>query len=392
MNRRRFLRTALQGAAIAPLAARGWRAFAADAGSADTGQQLLYVGTQTLKTSKGIYAYSFDASTGTLTQKGLAAWADNPTYLVFSPDKKYLYAANEIDHFGGAKSGGVSAFAVDAAAAKLNFLNAVPADGYGTTHVTVDHTGKAVFAASYDSGSAVSFHVENDGRLSMPVSHFQYTGHGPDKERQTSPHAHWVTVSPDNRSLFVNDLGLDCIHIYKLDAATAKLTPGTPEAWHSDPGAGPRSLLFHPNGKIAYCVEEMSSMIVVLDWNAAKGTLTSVQKVSTRTENWTGPTATGCKMVLTGDGLFAYACDRGDNTITSFKVDPETGKLTQLGRVSCGGDIPRHIALDKSEKWLLVANQVSDTISVIARDSVAGTLASTSKTFALSRPQCLLFY
>ncbi|MFT4113550.1 lactonase family protein [Silvibacterium sp.] len=389
MNRRRFLRTAIQSAAVAPLAARGWRAFAADAG-----QQLLYVGTQTLKpsTSQGIYAYSFDAATGTLTQKGLAAWGDNPTYLVFSPDKKYLYACNEIDHFGGAKSGGVSAFAVDADAAKLNFLNAVPSEGYGTTHIAIDHTGKAVFAASYDSGSAASFHVEPDGRVSMPVSHFQYTGHGPDASRQTSPHAHWVTVSPDNRYLFVNDLGLDCIHIYKLDAATAKLTPNTPDAWHSDPGAGPRSLLFHPNGKVAYCVEEMASVIAVLNWDAAKGSLTTVQKISTRTENWTGPTATGCKMVLTHDGLFGYACDRGDNNISSFKVDPETGKLSLLGRTPCGGDIPRHIALDKSEKWLLVANQVSDTISVIARDSVAGTLAATSKTYPISRPQCLLFY
>lgn len=386
MDRRSFVRTLAQGIALAPIAAKGWRAEAADSGG-----QILFVGTQTKASSKGIYAYRWDAGSGSLTAMGLAAWADNPTFITFSPDRKYLYAANEIDTFGGTKSGGVSAFALADTPGKLTFLNAVPAAGFGTCHVSTDKTGKSVFCANYSSGSATSFRVEASGALSQPVSHFQYEGHGPDKGRQEAPHAHRVTLSPDNRFLLVNDLGLDCIHIYKLDAATAQLTPSLPAQWKSDPGAGPRVLVFHPNGRFAYCIEEMACAVAVLAWDAKKGSLTTVQKVSIRTENFNGPTTTGCEIVLTRDGAFAYAADRGDDTITSFRVDASTGKLTFLGRTPCGGKIPRHIALDPTEKWLLVANQESSDIAVIQRDASAGTLASTATNVSISIPQCLLF-
>jgi 6-phosphogluconolactonase len=386
MTRRRFVRTLMQGIAIAPLAAHGWKAEAADS----TGD-ILFVGTQTLASSKGIYAYRWNSDAGDLQAMGLAAWADNPTFLALSPDKKHLYAANEIDHFGGAKSGGVSAFSVSGDPGKLTFISAVASEGWGTCHVTTDHTGHAAFCASYDNGSAASFQVEASGGLSPAVSHFQYTGHGPDADRQKGPHAHRVTVSPDNRFLLVNDLGLDCVHIYKLDAATARLTPNTPAEWKSEPGAGPRALRFHPNGRWAYCVEEMACAVVVLRWDAKMGSLTTVQRVSIKTDGFTGGTMTGSEIVITRDGAFAYAADRGDDTLTSFRVDPATGKLTFLGRTSCGGKVPRHIALDPTEKWLLVANQGSDDIAVIRRDSSTGELAAKATNIGISKPQCLVF-
>lgn len=374
-----------QGIAVAPLAAHGWNALAQGQPS------IMFAGTQTKAGSKGIYAYQWDSAAGTLKQIGLAAWADNPTFLAFSPDHKYLYAANEIDTFGGAKSGGVSAFSVEGASGQLKFLNAVPAEGFGTCHVAVDNTGKSVFCANYSSGSAASFKVEPDGSLSQPISHFQYTGHGPDKDRQEGPHAHRVTVSPDNRFLFVNDLGLDCIHIYKLDAATAVLTPSNPAQWKSEPGAGPRALRFHPNGKFAYCIEEMACALVVLSWNAKAGTLTTIQRESIKTDGFTGPTMTGCEIVISKDGKFAYAADRGDDTIVSFTIDPATGKLTFLQRIACGGQIPRHITLDPSEGWLLSANQSSDTISILKRDPGTGKLTASSTSYPLTKPQCLAF-
>lgn len=374
-----------QGIAVAPLAAHGWRAIA------QTQPSIMFAGTQSKGDSKGIYAYQWDSTAGTLKEMGLAAWADSPTFLVFSPDHKYLYAANEIDTFGGAKSGGVSAFSVEGTSGQLKFLNAVPAEGFGTCHVAVDNTGKSAFCANYSSGSAASFKVEPDGSLSQPVSHFQYTGKGPDKDRQEGPHAHRVTVSPDNRFLFVNDLGLDCIHIYKLDAATAGLTQNNPAQWKSEPGAGPRALRFHPNGKFAYCIEEMACALVVLSWNARAGTLTTIQRESIKTDGFTGPTMTGCEIVISKDGKFAYAADRGDDTIVSFTIDPATGKLAFLQRIACGGQIPRHITLDPSESWLLSANQSSDTISILKRDSETGKLTASSTTYPLTKPQCLVF-
>lgn len=383
MDRREFLR----GAAVAPAAAQEWWSRQGRAAK----RRLLLVGTQTVTgTSKGIYAWYWDPEHGDLRLAGLAAESENPTFLALAPDANYLYAANEISEFEGEKSGAVSAFEVDLAASRLKPINQVSSEGAGPANITVDHTGQSAFCANYGGGSASSFYLSPNGQISDAVSHFQYQGHGPNPERQEAPHAHRVTVSPDNRYLLVNDLGLDCIHIYHLDPETAKLTPGDPRQWNASPGSGPRALRFHPNGRIAYCVCEMASAVDVLEWNPQHGTLRQIQSVSLIPADYHGPTR-GCDIVLDHSGRFAYAANRDYDCLVSFAVDPTDGKLTMLARGSCGGKIPRHLALDPTEKWLLVANEQSDTIAVFARDQHTGRLAESGKTFPQSKPQCLVF-
>lgn len=374
------------GSAAMSMMGRRGAAFAQGAG----GGRLLLVGTQTAATSKGIYAYSFDAATGELKQRGLATEADNPTFLAVAPNGKTLLVANELDNYEGKSSGAVSTYTLDRATARLTKVNEVASLGGGTCHVAFDDTGRSAFAANYGGGSAASFSVGADGRLSSDVSFFQYSGHGPDPKRQAGPHAHRVTVSPDNRFLLVNDLGLDVIHIYRLDAATAKLTPSDPAVWRSNPGAGPRALQFHPDGRFAYCLTEMTSSVVVLRWDAQHGALETVQEVVIRPPEFQGTTA-GSEIVIDREARFVYAADRFDDIIATFAISAKDGKLTLLNRVSCGGKVPRHIALDPSGRWLLVANQASDNIAVLSRDSRTGQLKEAGKSFPLSKPQCLVF-
>lgn len=378
MTRRGFL------AGSAALSVTGRRGFS----QAKGGARLLLVGTQTSGSSKGIYAYSFEG--GELKLLGLAAKTDNPTFLALAPDGKTLLVANELDEYQGQKSGAVSTYALDRARARLAKISEVASGGGGTCHVAFDHTGRAAFAANYGGGSAASFAVGANGGLSSTVSFFQFSGHGPNKERQEAPHAHRVTVSPDNRFLLVNDLGLDEIHSYRLDAATAKLTPNDPTVWKSAPGAGPRALQFHPNGKVAYCVTEMASSVVVLWWDAKRGALETVQDVAMRPDGFSGVTG-GDDIVIDREARFAYATDRFDDIIVTFAISPADGRLTLVDRLACGGKIPRHLTLDPSGRWLLVANQVSDNISVFARDVRTGKLTEAGKSFPLSRPQCLVF-
>jgi 6-phosphogluconolactonase len=381
MSRRGFL----QGTSAAAVAAHPLAALAKG-----TGEHMLFIGTQTSQNSKGIYAYSFDSATGELKQVGLAAEADMPTFLALSPDGKTLFAANELNQYEGKKSGAVSSFTIDRKAAKLTKVNEVSAGGAGTCNVSVDHTGRCAFAANYGGGSAASFAVDKTGKLSDAVSFFQYTGHGP-KEQQKGPRGHRVTVSPDNKYLFVNDLGLDEIHVYHLDSATAKLTPQEPPAWQAEPGSGPRSLIFHPNGKWAYCVNEVGSSVNVLKWDATKGVFTTVQLISTVPADHQGPSAPS-DVVMDKAGKFLYVANRLDDFMVSFSIAATDGKLTLMERTSCGGKTPRHIALDPTEKWLLVANQATDNLSVFARDAKTGKLANEGKSFPLSRPQCIVFY
>ncbi|MFP5230399.1 MAG: lactonase family protein [Acidobacteriota bacterium] len=384
INRRTFVRLA----AVAPVAGKVLESRK----HKEESRRLLFAGTQTVNgsTSKGIYAYHWDPANGELKSAGLAAESENPTFLAVDPDAKFLYAANELEKFEDQASGAVSAFAIDHVAAKLKPINQVSAHGTGTCNVAVDHAGRAVFCANYNGGSASSFVINYNGQISDAVSHFQYHGHGPNKERQEGPHAHRVTPSPDDRFLLVNDLGLDCIHIYHLNPSSARLTPNNPPQWNATPGSGPRALRFHPNGRIAYCVHELASEVEVLEWDRDKGTLRSVQKVSLIPEDYHGPTR-GADIVITRDGRFAYAANRDYDCLVSFAVDARNGHLALMERSSCGGKIPRHLTLDPTEMWVLVANEQSDHISVFARNLKTGGLAEGGESFPIPKPQCLVW-
>jgi 6-phosphogluconolactonase len=376
----------MQSSAAATLAASASLA----SGGVGSKDELLLVGTQTTGASKGIYAYSFDEATGELKQTGLAVTIENPTFMALAPGGKRLFSVSEASDFAGTSGGGITGFNLDRSTGHLTEINAEPTGGPGTCHIAVDHTGHCAFVANYNGGSAASFHVNDDGRLSKAVSFFQYEGHGPNKERQKMPHAHRVTLSPDNRFLLINDLGLDKIHIYKLDAKTAKLTPNDPPAWKSAPGAGPRALRFHPNGKWVYCVTEMTSTVVVFHWNAEAGTLEAIQTVELNPEGYKGETG-GCEIIFDSKGHFAYVANRLNDFMASFTISETDGKVTLMERTSCGGKVPRHIALSPNDRWLLVANQVSNNISVFARDAKTGKLANSGKSFDLAAPQCLVF-
>ncbi|AXC11567.1 6-phosphogluconolactonase [Acidisarcina polymorpha] len=359
-----------------------------------SGDDTLFVGTGTNTGSKGIYAYRFDAAKGSLESLGVAAEAPSPSFLALSPDGKVLFAVNEVDSYQGAKTGAVSSYALDRGAGKLTLINTVASGGSGPCHLTTDHTGRVLLVANYSGGSAASFQIGADGKLSEAVSEFHYPSNGPgagqDKERQNASHAHRATVPPGNRFVLINDLGLDCIHIYHLDAATAKLTANDPAEWRAAAGSGPRALRFHPSGRWAYCVNELTSTVDQLSWDGAAGSLKLIEETALLPEGFHG-ISRASEIVFDRKGAWAYVANRDNDFLDSFAVDPGTGKLSSLQRTPCGGKIPRHIALGPSQHWLLVANQDSNLIAVYRRDVKTGRLAATGQSFPIQSPQCLLF-
>lgn len=382
ISRRQFI----QNSSALALGLHAWPAL----GKGSEKERLLLVGTMTSPpgTSQGIYAFRFDSANGNLEQVALAAKAESPTFLAVSPNESHLFTVNEVRQFQGKQTGSISSFAHEKKTAKLTAVNQSPSMGGGPTHITVDRTGRCVFAANYGGGSVVSFLADEHGRLSEPVSFFQYTADPEKHERR--PHAHRVTVSPDNRFLLVNDLGLDVIHIYRLDARTAKLTPHDPPLWRAKSGYGPRALRFHPNGRWVYCVNELKPTVNVLEWDRKKGTLTTIQDVSLVPDGYQGKSAPG-DIVFDNSAHFAYVTSRLDDFMATFSVSPQDGKLKFLEKSSCGGQRPRHLALDPSGAWLLVANQDSDNIAVFARDRRTGRLSQTGKSISLGKPMCLVF-
>jgi 6-phosphogluconolactonase len=349
---------------------------------ATPGRQRVFVGT---KTQDGILAYNWDAGSGELTPDGVAAKLENPIWITLSPDRQFLFAASYLDSFNGKPTGAVASFrVVDGALKPLSAQNSA---GTGTCHVALDRTGRVLLAADYRGGSAASFLVA-EGKLSPAVWNEIYIGYGPNKDRQEKAHAHFAAFSPDNRFAYMNDLGEDCIHIYKLNTETAMLTPaGT---YHSKPGAGPRTLHFHSNGHTAYSINELDSTVDVLEWSPADGSLALVTRIELLPADYHGPTA-ACDTVISKDGKFVYFANRGNNSIYLFHADAKTGSLTPGGHFDCGGKIPRNFVLDPTERWMLVANQDSNQINVFARNPRTGALAEKSKSFPAAVPMCILF-
>ncbi len=380
----------------------------ATSSTAGKGSRRVLVGSNT---QDGILSYEWDEKSGELTAAGVAAKLDRVDWLTYSPDRKYLFAASEVDSFYGKPTGGVVSYSV--ANGELTEISAQNSASVGTVYVALDRTGNVLIAADYNGGAAACFRV-TDGKLSPATWTEHYTGHGPNTDRQEKAHAHFAAFSPDNRFAYINDLGSDCIHIYDVydritDRKNQDLNTDSPllntnmpvpaakyptllneGSYKSKPGAGPRTLHFHPNGHTAYSVNELDSTVDVLEWKKGDGSLTLVSRIELLPEGYHGPTR-ACDTVITRDGRFVYFANRDNNFLYSFRAEFETGKLTPIARSNCGGKTPRNFVLDPTESWMLVANQDSNLISVFRRNKETGTLADEGKSFAAAEPMRILF-
>lgn len=378
LHRRDFLLTASAAAVVTAAGSQ----LAAATSAVGTRHRRVFIGSGG---QDGILAYDWNPVSGELTAAGVAAKVPKVAWLAFSNEHRYVYSASELATFDSKPTGEVASFRVEAG--ELHPLSAENSAGVGTCHVAVDHTSMMLIAADYVGGSAASFKI-TDGKLSKAVWTETYTFHGPNADRQDTAHAHFASFSPDNRFAYINDLGGDCIHIYKPNVATAEMTPAG--KYKGAPGSGPRTLHFHPNGHTAYCMNELVSTVDVLEWSKADGSLTLVKRINLLPDGYTGPTR-GCDTVISQDGRFVYFANRDNDFLYAFKSEWKTGSLTAMRRSNCGGKIPRNFVLDPSERWMLVANQDSNLISVFARNPETGVLAEEGKSFAAEAPMRILF-
>lgn len=353
---------------------------------------LMYVGTYTQdgSTSKGIYAYRYDAGSAKITSIGLAAQTINPSFLAVHPNHRFLFAVNEIGDYKGQKSGAVSAFAIDSTTGKLTLLNQVASGGADPCYITVDKTGKFVLVANYTGGSVSVFPILKDGSLSEASAFVQHTGHGTNPKRQEAPHAHSIDLSPDDRFAIVDDLGLDETLVYKFDSSKGSLTLNDPPFAKADAGAGPRHFALDPNGKFAYVINEMGSTVSVFDYDARSGVLHPLQTISTIPQGFTELNE-DAEIEVHPSGKFLYASNRGHDSIAVFAIDPNKGTLTLIEYVPTKGQSPRNFQIDPTGRLLFAANEKSDNIVIFRINVQTGRLTPTGKVLDISQPVCVRF-
>lgn len=348
---------------------------------------LVLVGTYTNKTaSKGIYAFDFDPASGALTAKGLAAATPDPSWVAIHPNGKWVYAANE-----SGKNSTITAFSLDRATAKLTQLNQLPALGEDPCYLSFDKTGKFLFVANYTSGNVVVFPIRLDGTLGQHTALVKDSGTlGPNQARQESPHAHWIGVSPDNRFVFVSDLGLDAVLSYRFDSTQGTLTPNDPPLARLASGAGPRHLAFSPNGKYVYVISELNGTITGFSYDPAKGSLFESQVVTTLANLVAGSRNDAAEITVSPNGKFLFASNRGPDSISVFAISPSDGSLAHVGDYPTEKE-PRHFAIDPSGGFLLAENQNSNSVTIFRIDPGTGILTKVSQTDKVPSPVCLAF-
>jgi len=354
--------------------------------AAPADEYLVYSGTYTNPQNPGIQGFRWHPADGSLVPIGLMGEVANPSWVTVHPNGKYLYAAGE-------QTGGrVTAFAINHETGKLTLLNSVSSGGAGPCHLSFDRSGKFIFAANYDGGSIAVFPVAEDGHVGEASDFVQHRGQntiaGADKQRQEAPHAHVSVVSSDNRFVFVADLGLDEVLVYRFDAGSGKLTPNDPPFWRGHPGAGPRHLAFAPDGKRLYLVNELNSTVTVLSYDARSGRLKELQSLSTLPADFKGEN-TGAEIEVDPTGRFVYASNRGHDSIAVFAVHRNSLQLVQ--NASTLGKEPRHFTLDPSGKYLLAENQNSNSIVVFHVDPKTGMLHPSGAPLPVISPVCLAF-
>lgn len=347
---------------------------------------LVYIGTYTSPASKGIYVSRLDPATGALSTPVLAAEGRNPSFLAASADGRFLYTVNELDTVDGTPGGAVTAYAIDKATGALRKLNSQSTKGGGPCHVSV--AGAMVFAANYGGGSVAAYRVGADGSLAPAAAFFQHQGSSVDPNRQKGPHAHGVTPDPMGRFLYVPDLGLDQVLVYKIDPAAGTIAPASPPFTKVTPaGSGPRHIAIARDGRTAYVINEMSCMLTTYERAADTGALTPHQTITTLPVGTAKtPAMSTAEVLLHPSGRFLYGSNRGHNSLVVFAVDPSSGQLTTVEHVPTGGKTPRAFTIDPTGTFLVVGNQDSDSIVVFRIDPATGKLTPTGHTASVGKP------
>jgi 6-phosphogluconolactonase len=304
--------------------------------------------------SKDISVLSLDASSGELTPVQTVPVGGQVMPLAVSPDRKYLYASLRSQPFTAAS------LRIDAASGRLSLIGTSPLPD-SMASIATDRSGRHLFGASYGGHKMSVSPIGSDG-VAKEAAHVLPTGQN----------AHAVLTDPANRNVLVTTLGSDAVMQWRFDPASGQLTANTPPTFNGRPKAGPRHLVFHPNGRYVYLLNELDASVDVLGYDADRGTLTAVQTHSTLPPGFSGK-AWAADIHITPDGRFLYTSERTSSTLAAFAIDAASGQLKPIGHVPTEKQ-PRGFNIDPSGRYVVAAGQLSHALTVYAIDRDSGAL------------------
>lgn len=342
----------------------------------------LLVGTYTKSCeSGGIYSFDFDLNNGATFLKSNTEKINNPGFLTISPDRNFIYSVNQFQN-----ESSISAFKFNSKLGKLDFINSQNSQGVNPCYITNDE--KNVIVANYTSGSLALFSKNSDGSLGVAKQVFQQFGKSVNPKRQENPHVHMVQFSPDQKYVFATDLGKDKIYIYNYNSFSKTTMLSIKDSVSVKPGSGPRHFTFNKSGSLVYLLQELDGTLTV--YKNYKGKLTKFQETSVIDPQFSGELS-AADIHISPDGKYLYATNRGTaNDISCFEIQND-GSLLFKARTSTQGKGPRNFTIDPTGNYLLVGHQYTNNIVIFKIDKETGSLTDTGKRIEICSPVCLVF-
>lgn len=326
---------------------------------------------------KGIHLLRFDAFSGKLEMVRGISGVENASFLTYDPQASRFFAVSE------KQEGEVVSYSLNRSNLDLKELSRQSTQGVAPCFVSLDETGRQLFAVNYSGGSVCTFPIAEDGTIGSLSKRIQHSGQSVHTDRQEAPHPHSIVPVPESQYFMVPDLGTDRIYIYHSE-------PGNPLMKHDEietaPGAGPRHVSFHPSEPVAYVINELNATISIYSYDRKKGSFSLMQTVSTVPEEFTGPNTTA-DIHIAPSGRYLYGSNRGHDSIVTFRVLAD-GKLEPVGFTSTLGKTPRNFTILPEGKFMLVANQDSDLI-VVMELKEDGVPVPTGQNCKVQKPVCL---
>ena len=340
----------------------------------------LLVGTYTRNTnSQGIYAFkALDSQR--FQPLATNSNIDNPSFLAKHPGLKVVYSVNEVSDFADARQGAVCAFKYDNG--QLTLFSQRGTEGADPCHLTLSKGGDQLFVSNYSGGNFTSFPLGSDGSIAAPEIVVQHSGSGPNPDRQEQAHVHSTTLSPDDRYLYVADLGTDQLSQFSLEQG---LQAQPAHVTSIEPGAGPRHVWF--GQKAVYLLNELRNTITTLQPDSTDR-LQVIASCTTLPEDFTAA-SDSAHIQGSSDGRFLYTTNRGHDSVAVFEIQQQgIPELIQL--LPTGGKHPRHFAFSPDQCQLLIANRDTHNINIFERDADTGRLTALDVTLEVPSPVFLL--
>lgn len=347
----------------------------------------VYIGSYSNAAGEGIYPFTFNSLTGELAPMCTPLKIANPSYLAFSRDFRFLYAVLEIPSSDENTGGRVAAYFVDAAGG-LHFLNAQPTLGSDPCYLQVDNQNSVLVCANYTSGSMTVFPLAKNGKILPRSAVIAHTGSGPVVERQSGPHMHFTDFVCGEKYVCTVDLGIDAIKFYRYKKETRSISKREEITLALKPGSGPRHIVFHPQKRYVYVINELSSEIAVASYSEDYQ-LEIRQYISTLPPGC-AVSNTAAAIRISNDGETLFASNRGGDCIAVFEVEKD-GLLKWSGSYPSDGQGPRDFVVDPKDQFMLVANEKSNIVSVLKIDRSTKALTPTNHSAAIYRPSCIAF-